>query len=68
MEELSKLTETELLKRINDLKTKYDVLKQEIIDDSVEIDNATIKINDKLEVLENYEKNYIDLVQEISKR
>jgi uncharacterized coiled-coil DUF342 family protein len=61
-------TTTELLKLINDLKSNYDILKQEIIDYSVEIDEIEKIINEKIIKLTNFEKNYISLIEEFNRR
>lgn len=67
MEILSKYTPTELLKMINDVKLKHDILKQEIINHTIEVDTITVKINEKLEELNKLEKNYVALIEEINK-
>ena len=48
MEDLSKHTPTELLKMINDTKTKHDKLKDDIAADTKQIDEITVVINKKL--------------------
>jgi len=68
MEDLSKYTLIELNKMINDIKEKHDELKQEIIDHSYEIDNLDRIINDKIEILDKIEKNYIALIEETTNR
>lgn len=68
MENLSGYTATELLKIINETKFKHDSLKQEIINHTIEIDELEMKINSKLNILTELEKNYIELIEEISKR
>ncbi len=68
MEDLTKHTPTELLKMINDVKTRHDVLKQEVINHTVEVDELTKKINEKIESLTELEKNYVELIEEMSKR
>ena len=68
MENLTKYTSTELLKLINDTKLKHDLLKQEIINYTIEVDELEKKINEKLEILTEFEKNYIELIEEINKR
>ena len=68
MENLSKHTPTVLLKMINDIKITHDKLKQEIINYTVEVDELEKKINEKLILLEELEKNYIDLIEEMDKR
>ena len=61
-------TTTELLKLINDLKSNYDILKQEIINYSIEIDEIEKIINEKIIKLTNFEKNYISLIEEFNRR
>jgi hypothetical protein len=68
MNDYKNKTTTELLKLINDLKSNYDILKQEIIDHSVEIDEIEKIINEKIIKLTNFEKNYISLIEEFNKR
>lgn len=68
MNDYKNKTTTELLKLINDLKSNYDILKQEIIDYSVEIDEIEKIINEKIIKLTNFEKNYISLIEEFNKR
>ena len=67
MNALSGYTKTQLLKIINDVKIKHNTLKQDIINLTYEMDNIEITINEKALELENIEKFYIDLVEEISK-
>lgn len=68
MDDYKNKTTIELLKLINDLKSNYDILKQEIIDYSVEIDEIEKIINEKIIKLTNFEKNYISLIEEFNKR
>jgi uncharacterized coiled-coil DUF342 family protein len=68
MEELSKYTPIELNKLIQDVKKNHDALKQEIINDTLAFDELEKKINEKLNVLTEYEKNYIALIEEMEKR
>ena len=68
MEDLSKHTPIELNKMINDAKTEHDSLKLEIVEDTKQIDELTIKINEKLAQLEVIEKNYIILIEELNNR
>jgi len=68
MGDLSKYSPTELLKMINDVKIKHDTLKQGIINHTIEVDEIEKKINDDLEILTELEKNYVELIEEISKR
>jgi hypothetical protein len=68
MEDLSKCTPTELLKIGNDIKVKHDTLKQEIIDLSFEVEELERKINEKIVLLDELERNYVAVVEEIEKR
>lgn len=68
MEELEKYSLTELLKIINDKKQEHEILKQEIVDHTIEVDELEIKINQKLQKLSQLEKEYVELIEEISKR
>ena len=61
-------TLTELLKLANDAKAMHDDLKQEIINESKVIDELTKQINEKIEVLEFVEKNYVEIVEELNSR
>lgn len=54
----SGLTQTEILTRINSLKLRHEVLKQDIID------HVTI-IEEKEKELELVEKEYVDLISKI---
>jgi len=68
MEDLSKYTPTELLKIINDNNAKHEVIKQEIINHTVEIDDLEKLINKKIAILDELEKNYITLIEEMNNR
>jgi len=68
MDDYKNKTTIELLKLINDLKSNYDILKQEIINYSIEIDEIEKIINEKIIKLTNFEKNYISLIEEFNKR
>jgi Mg2+ and Co2+ transporter CorA len=69
---LTKHTDTQLLKLLNDNKEKHDNLKKEIVDDTYEFDNYVIEktneINQKIKRLEELEKNYISLIEELNNR
>jgi len=67
MENLNALTPTELLKRGNDIKDKHDALKKEIIADTYEIEKLEKQINEKATELEVLEKNYVEIVEIITK-
>jgi len=66
MEDYTKLTPTELLKRGNDIKARHDVLKQEIIDTTVEIERLETSINNKIVELDELERNYVAIVEVIT--
>ncbi len=68
MEDLTNLTPTELLKRINDTKNRHEALKKEIVDCTVQVDELEKKINDKIAELVDAEKFYITLIEEMEKR
>ena len=72
MIDLTKHTDTQLLKLLTDNKEKHDRLKEEIIADTNDFDqfviNKSNEINKKIEVLNEFEKNYIDLIEELNNR
>lgn len=68
MGELFDYTPTELLKAINDINVKHESLKLEIINHSIEIDDIEEIIKNKLTVLDELEKTYIILIEEINNR
>ena len=65
MEDLSKYTKTELLKMANDIKAKHDALKQDIIADTIIMDELEKKVNEKIGVLTELEKNYVNIIEQI---
>lgn len=75
MKNLTNYSSTELLKLINDISNKHEILKKKLIDYSYEIDELEVKINEKINItntklneLTELEKNYVLLIEEISKR
>jgi uncharacterized coiled-coil DUF342 family protein len=66
MEDYSKYTPIELLKIGNDIKTKHDALKQEIVDYSFQIEELEKLINEKLVLLDELEKNYVVIIEKIT--
>ena len=68
MNDLNKHTPIELLKLINDVKSEHDKLKEELINHTYEFDEIETKINKKLEILSNIEKDYISLIEELNNR
>lgn len=65
MEDLSKYTKIELQKMGNDIKTKHDVLKKELIADTYEMEELEKRINKKVELLQELEKNYVEIVEKM---
>ena len=72
MSDLTKHTNTELLKLLNDNKENHDKLKEEIIVDTHEFDkyviNKSEEINKKIERLNEFERIYVDLLEELNNR
>jgi len=68
MEDLNKLTPIELQKMLNDTKTSHDSLKEEIVQDTKEVDRIAVIINEKLKKLENIEQQYVALIEEMNNR
>jgi len=68
MEDLSKHSPIELNKMINDVKAKHDALKEEIIGYTFQAEELERKINEKLAILQEVEKNYVELIEEMSNR
>lgn len=68
MENLTKYTSIELLKIGNEIVVKHEQLKKEIINDTFLIDEMGEKINSKLEQLDELEKSYVMVVEEINNR
>ena len=63
MEDLTKLTPTELLKIGNEIKAQHDKLKEDILADTYEMEKLEISINEKARQLEELEKNYVEIVE-----
>jgi len=68
MEDLTQYTPTQLLKMVNDTNTKHEQLKAEVITHTFEIDGLEVLINNKLKLIAELEKNYIDLIEEMNNR
>lgn len=68
MEDLSKYTPTELLKIGNDIKSKVDLVKKNIVDDTYVIDDAQARINHNLKVMDDLLKIYDEIINEINNR
>lgn len=68
MEDLKNLTETQLLKLINDLKKEHDKLKKEITDDTYKLEELDKKINDNIDLLNEVERKYVQIIEEFESR
>jgi hypothetical protein len=68
MENLSGYTPTQLLKMINDCKVKHETLKQEINGFVDEVKILEMKINASIDVLTKSEREYVELIEELSNR
>ena len=68
MKELSEYTPIELNKMFIDVKAAHEALKKELIDHTYELDELQNKINKKLAALDETEKFYVALIEEIQKR
>lgn len=67
MEILDKYTQIELQKMGNDIKSKHDKLKEELIANTYEMEELEKRINDNVKLMEDLEKNYIEIVEKIIK-
>lgn len=65
MEDLNKYTKIELQKMANDVKTKHDVLKKLVIADTYEMEELEKRINEHVELLQELEKNYVEIVEKL---
>ena len=65
MENLDKYTPIELQKIGNDIKVKHDLLKEEIIKDTYDIENLEKQINEKVNLLDELEKNYVKIIEKL---
>jgi septal ring factor EnvC (AmiA/AmiB activator) len=65
MEDLSKYTPIELQKIGNDIKAKHDKLKEELIANTYEMEELEKRINEKVKLLEELEKNYVEIVEKM---
>jgi hypothetical protein len=66
MENLSGHTPTQLLKISNDICTRHEVLKQEIITDTYELEKLEDGLNRKIMELQELEKNYVEIIEKLS--
>ena len=65
MEDLTKYTKIELQKIGNDIKAQHDALKQELIADTYEMEELEKRINEKVELMQELEKNYVEIVEKL---
>jgi len=65
MEDLSKYTKIELQKMGNDIKARHDKLKDELITDTYEMEELEKRINEKAVLMEELEKNYVEIVEKL---
>ena len=63
MEELDKLTPTELLKIGNDIKSKHEILKNRIIDYTILIEDLQKKINECVAEMDSIEEKYVKIIE-----
>lgn len=57
----------DLIDKINKISMLHNSLKNEIIEKTYEIDKQQNEINDKLKTLSIYEREYVQLVDELNK-
>jgi len=67
MENLDTKTQIELQKIANDIKEKHDTLKQVLIDDTYRMEEIENRINENALLLEELEKNYINVIEKLVK-
>jgi len=65
MENLEGYSPIELQKMGNDIKEKHDSLKKEIIDHTYEMEELEKLVNDKVRILEELEKNYVNVIEKL---
>lgn len=66
MENLETYSPIQLQKLGNDIKTRHDVLKKEIIDHTYEMEELEKKINNKIGLLEELEKQYVMIIEKLA--
>jgi predicted nucleic acid-binding Zn-ribbon protein len=64
----SDYSEHQLLFEIEQAKKWHEAIKKEIVDITIEIEKLEKIANEKLKNLENIEKNYVDLMKELTNR
>jgi len=65
MENLDKYTKIELQKMGNDIKAQHDKLKDELIADTYEMEELEKRINEKVKLMAELEKNYVEIVEKL---
>ena len=65
MEDLNKYTKIELQKMGNDIKARHDKLKDELIADTYEMEELEKRINEKVKLMAELEKNYVEIVEKL---
>ncbi len=68
MEDLTKLTLTELQVKGNQIKSKHDALKDEIIASTYEIERLQNEMNEKALELQSLEATYVEIVEIIENK
>lgn len=68
MENLTKLTLTELQVKGNQIKSKHDALKDEIIASTYEIERLQNEMNEKALELQSLEATYVEIVEIIENK
>jgi hypothetical protein len=68
MKNLTEYTPIELNKMLIDVKAAHEALKKELVNYTYELDELQKKINEKIISLDEAEKIYVTLIEEISKR
>lgn len=63
--DINDLTQIELQKMGNDIKEQHDKLKQELIADTYEMEELEKRINEKVVLMEELEKNYVAIVEKL---
>lgn len=66
--DLSKYTQIELVKMCNDLVAKHEMLKKSIIDDTILVDELQKRVESQLKMLDETEKKYVAIIDELNKR
>lgn len=68
MEDLKNKTQIELQKLFNDIREKHDLTKETIMEITYQIDDLSMILNGKIELLSQLETDYVLLAEEIDRR